>query len=173
MKICWNCKHTFEPEEIRWATEPHGERIACCPNCGDIDIEEAHYCKICGKPFCEDDLYYGICDECRNEKIRYDTFREFALDGAKERDCSLLEEFLYEYEFNFSYSDVPSESHAELRKLLVGYYDKMVADIEYNNRRILDYEDKLLMPMIKQYLKDYAYEWFDWLNTKIDKGEVI
>lgn len=173
MKICWKCKSTFEPEEIRWAIEPHGEQIACCPHCDYPEVEDAVYCKVCGKPFCEEDLTCGVCDDCIEEYIRYDTFREFALDGFKEGDCSLLEMFLYEYEFNFSYNDVPMESHAELRKMLVGYYDNMVADIASNKRMIPSYEDMHLMPMIKQCLRDYRAEWAEWLATKKDNGEVI
>ena len=173
MKICWNCKHTFETEEIRWATEPHGELIASCPNCGDADIEEAQYCKICGKPFCDDDLDEGICTECSENAVNYSSFREFALEDVSETECSLLEEFLYEYVFNIDYYEIPSGSHPELRALLIGYYDRMVADIESSKQLAPGYEDMHLLPMIREYLKSFRIEWREWVVSKVERGEAI
>ena len=126
MYICYDCHETFE--RCASETEPHGEVLSCCPVCGSTEVEEAVYCKICGEPMCEDELTEGICDDCIAAALDYDTFRSFALDGAAETDCSLIEEFVYCWLFGLGYTDAPNGSHEELRKLLVGYYDQRVAE---------------------------------------------
>ena len=173
MMICWNCKETFEHNETKWHTEPHGEVLGCCPHCGSPEIEEAAYCNICGKPMCDDDMTDGVCDDCMDELLTYDSFKAFALDGFKWDECSLLEDFLYSYVFGFCYSDVPGASHDELRKIFIRYYDETVADEKAMLRASAKAEPSFLN-LIRDYVnREYKPEFADWL-TKVNKDvEVI
>ena len=58
---CDDCGREFEEPDI--VTEPHGEKVGCCPYCHGW-FEEVYECKICGEYFTEDELTSGVCDEC-------------------------------------------------------------------------------------------------------------
>ncbi len=58
---CERCGREFEnPDTV---TEPHGEKVGCCPYCHGW-FEEMHECKICGEWYTEDELTSGVCNEC-------------------------------------------------------------------------------------------------------------
>lgn len=70
MFICRECGEVFEEPKYWEEGYPYGEGYAyqtlcCCPHCEDMAIEEAVVCKDCGEYFAPDDLYGGMCDECR------------------------------------------------------------------------------------------------------------
>lgn len=61
MYECDRCNHRFNVFDI--VTEPHGEKVACCPFCHG-SFEEIKQCKICGDWYAEDDMTSDVCDEC-------------------------------------------------------------------------------------------------------------
>ena len=58
---CNHCGREFEEPDV--VTEPHGEKVGCCPYCHGW-FEEVYECKICGDFFTDDELTNGVCDEC-------------------------------------------------------------------------------------------------------------
>jgi hypothetical protein len=69
MYICLDCGEIFEEPETWEESYPYGEGYAyqtfsCCPHC-EGSYEEAEVCKDCGEYFAPDDLYDGMCNECR------------------------------------------------------------------------------------------------------------
>lgn len=73
---CFECGEIFdEPkrwEEYRgefWGT-PAYEEVRGCPRCRG-DYEELVPCEVCGVEHSEEDLLYGVCDKCIEER-RYD-----------------------------------------------------------------------------------------------------
>ena len=63
---CDRCGKEFD--ELDFVTEPHGEKVVCCPYCHGW-FEEVYECKICGEHYTEDELYGGVCDGCIYENV--------------------------------------------------------------------------------------------------------
>lgn len=126
MMICYDCRETFEQEETKWHTEPHGELVACCPHCGSTEIEEAEYCEICGKPHCADDLTYGVCDECIESNLTYKSFQDFALNGFMDDECSVFEEFMFCSILGLNFTDIPNGSSKGLKELFLKHYKDLI-----------------------------------------------
>lgn len=79
--ICDSCGREFEEPDI--VTEPHGEKVGCCPHCHGW-FEEMHECKICGEYFTEDELTSGVCDDCI---YQHDTDIELLYKLGNEEDA--------------------------------------------------------------------------------------
>jgi hypothetical protein len=87
MFICPECGCLFE-EAARFG-EVHNELdekaieyFSCCPNCGDLNFEEAVRCDYCEEEFREDDLIGGtLCKDCLEEIIsaRQDVVKAYIL----------------------------------------------------------------------------------------------
>lgn len=68
---CTECGHVFREIDAAQTTEylgeyfgaPASETIACCPECGG-DYEILVPCEVCGEEYTEEELHYGICDNC-------------------------------------------------------------------------------------------------------------
>lgn len=58
---CEHCDGEFENPDI--VTEPHGEKVGCCPYCHGW-FEEMHECKICGAFTTDEHLTSGVCNDC-------------------------------------------------------------------------------------------------------------
>ena len=144
--ICSSCKSTFDHNDIYWWTEPHGERIPSCPYCKG-DIEDTHFCKKCGRPFCEDELLEGYCEECLKNKIDFGSFLEFGLDGFSEYETSILEEFMFEKVFGFDSYDEPKHSTRLFRAVMVEEYKRLI-----NTEGMMD----LIREFRRYYLIDFA-----------------
>ena len=75
MKFACNaCGCVFDEDDILVVEErhPYGESYApeffhCCPNCKECGIEEAEECSFCGEYHAPDNMYDGVCEECRKE----------------------------------------------------------------------------------------------------------
>ena len=69
MKICNDCKSTFENGELEldFYSEAWGQTVkhykVVCPSCGGDDIEEMDKCEICGTWIPPGD---GICENCHD-----------------------------------------------------------------------------------------------------------
>lgn len=94
---CLDCGEVFDEPEKRkeyrgefWGT-PAYEEVRGCPRCRG-DYEELVPCEVCGVEHSEEDLLYGVCEECI-EKARYDVdlcFKVGANDTEKvEINCFL------------------------------------------------------------------------------------
>lgn len=162
MYICWNCGSAFEEGEIKWAIEPHGEWTGCCPHCGANDVEEAKFCHICGKPFCEDDLTYGFCDECLHEALTFDTFMEYGLYGFKHDQFSLLEGFVFWCLYHLGEEYWPKATSIELREELI---QKYVEKIKGATGWDKDYYQSDLEDFMKSEMSDFA-SWLEWKGVK-------
>lgn len=63
---CYDCESFFDEEDAKTRlavpedSVPMGSYVACCPNCGSSELEEANVCKICGNPIKPD-----VTDFCR------------------------------------------------------------------------------------------------------------
>lgn len=160
MYICNDCGATFEYNEIHWVTEGYGERFAYCPCCNYGDFEEAKYCKVCGEPFCEDDLTEGYCLDCLNNKLTFDVFKDFALDGCRDTEVSIFEEFMFQYCYGLEYEEHPRGSSVELKDLLIKDY----IDRSKSNK------DFVLLDNIRIFMNGYIQEFAEYLTTKEVKG---
>ena len=58
---CDHCGREFENPAI--VTEPHGEKVGCCPYCHGW-FEEVYECKICEHYYTDDEIESGVCHEC-------------------------------------------------------------------------------------------------------------
>lgn len=103
---CLECGHVFEEgKQLQW-TETHGEPMDGCPICRSAYAETVR-CKTCGSAHLDDELYDGICLECLDDNITYDTFLEYLKDtegalehfmlavvlGTKDKLHAMLEEW--------------------------------------------------------------------------------
>lgn len=62
MLKCSFCERSFGEEEIALY---RGDKV--CPYCGHEDFEEAVQCKVCGDYFFDDELTFGVCEECKDD----------------------------------------------------------------------------------------------------------
>lgn len=75
---CLECGEIFEEYEIKkweeYRGDCHGtpayETMVGCPHCGG-DFEEAVRCELCGEEHLPDELNFGVCNNCIEER-RYD-----------------------------------------------------------------------------------------------------
>ena len=63
---CDHCGKEFEVPDF--VTEPHGEKVGCCPYCHGW-FEEMYECKICGEYFTDSDLENYVCTDCIYEAM--------------------------------------------------------------------------------------------------------
>lgn len=75
--ICDSCGREFEEPDI--VTEPHGEKVGCCPHCHGW-FEEMHECKICGAFTTDEHLTSGVCDDCLMAKATVERCLKFGDD---------------------------------------------------------------------------------------------
>lgn len=106
---CFSCGKTFSEYELVQKTDTTGEKINCCPHCGDNDMTETETCKICGRDFIEGEIHEGYCLECLWKAIDYQT----ALQFMEEKDC--LHDFIITDWFDGGQVDGTSDS---LRRFL-------------------------------------------------------
>lgn len=154
MYKCYDCGHIFEDGEQRVVKEDHGlpggfyERFSQCPVCGG-DYDEAHYCADCGKPFLEDELFSGRCEDCLDSAIDYDTAINYLSDMDKLPDFVFKEMML---------SSVPRYCSATLIAALYEWCLRQKA-----NDMILKKQDFLMA--LKSYIltdgRCYFGEWLD------------
>lgn len=82
--ICFQCGHTFGPEEI---VEKYYDRATGtyereeCPNCGSDEIEEGMECCVCGEVHIEENMIGQVCNDCLNKSVTFGN----ALRYGKER----------------------------------------------------------------------------------------
>ena len=96
---CVECGNVFEEgEEVRWKEArgefwgvPSYENMSGCPICKG-DYKETTPCKICGSHHLEDELNFGVCDECVDE-YKCDIDVCFAI-GSQDADTIELNCFL-------------------------------------------------------------------------------
>lgn len=75
MYICVDCRAVFDEYDVSRWTEHVGEfwgdsayeDRSGCPYCGG-DYVEAEMCEKCEEYFAEDELEYGLCEECRKSE---------------------------------------------------------------------------------------------------------
>lgn len=148
MYKCLDCGHIFDDGEQKVYRDDHGipgdlyEEIEVCPVCGG-GFETTKQCKKCGAEFLAEELYGEYyCDECLKEMIDYDTFLDFALEGAKYADqIDVLEDFIFCEIFDV---DCPQHSSSELKRYCKELYLRLVGNDKLLNRqelyeKILDY----------------------------------
>lgn len=156
MLICSNCKTVFTDAEIRWERDEYGEWEARCPCCNWGYPEEAKTCKICGEDCLEDDMIEGYCMDCLEEALTFDTFLEFATDGFRDDECSLLEEFMFTKVYGWANMDVPNVSTPLFREVI---------ENDYNERKNSLFND-YFMDLIQDYMKYYMSEFAEYLNER-------
>lgn len=116
---CLDCGYSFEDGEQSFWTESRGEfwGVSCsenmggCPRCGG-GYEETKKCEICENDFFDDQLTFGVCDDCVN---KYNNDIEMCYKiGEKELDPVEINCFLASI---FSRKQIEGILMRELRKI--------------------------------------------------------
>ena len=93
---CNECGMVFNEPATCEEPHPYGmgsasETFACCPYCKG-NFEEAVKCEICGEWFTEDELFFGVCEDCKNnlvEEYRYKPVECYKLAGAEKETVEI------------------------------------------------------------------------------------
>lgn len=76
MYKCLDCGCEFDEDDVYEWDEDYGldsppyQHFCGCPSCHGV-YEEARECERCGNTFCESELLYGMCVNCRKEIDEY------------------------------------------------------------------------------------------------------
>ena len=162
MYRCYDCGCEFDfPatwEEDRgecWGTRCT-ETVSGCPNCRG-DYEEIKRCPVCKEFHYESDLINGVCEECREKSITYESALEFLKYKGWLADFFLC----YYYQITNSREFKRSESlDEEFCKI---YEFKCKEDIECGKHNFFD--------DIKSYILDEIFEWTDFLGREVNANE--
>lgn len=131
MLICRDCGTLFDRDEIRYWTEPHGEHLSGCPNCGGA-YEEAVQCECCGEFFAQDDLIKPInfCEACLRESITPEDFAELAMESESNdyEIVGLLEDFMFTGIMGFPKQWFLNRSSLRFKQLMAREYSCMALD---------------------------------------------
>ena len=153
MYICLECGRDFD-NPSNW-TEPHGEDMCGCPYCGGC-AEEAEECEICGEYHLEDDLINGVCKDCIEKEIEYDT----ALGYFKNRN--LLCDFFLMYYWGCAGSIKDKEEYDsnEINDVLKNVFnEKSEAEKKIGGNHFLK--------IIKEYILDDADDFSEYLREEV------
>ena len=86
---CRHCENTFSERAFF-----KGDWV--CPHCGSEETEGVIRCSYCGDLFFDDELKYGVCEQCVEDlkfPYKYDPVRCYKL-SAEEKDEIWLNSFL-------------------------------------------------------------------------------
>lgn len=127
MYKCIECGHVFDEEDVAeweeargeyWGT-PCSEKMSGCPVCHGA-YEKVSRCEICGKPCIEDELNYGICDDCIDSyKFNFDKCYELSIGESETVEINALIASILD----------PSD----INQILVEYIRKNLPDIDCIN----------------------------------------
>lgn len=154
--ICSDCKTVFSEDEIRWERDDFGEWEARCPCCNWGYPEEAKKCRVCEEYSLDEDMLEGYCMDCLEEALTFDSFLEFAIDGFRDDECSLLEEFMFVKIYGWADMDVPNVSTPMFRETIIHDYR------EKTGNAFNDY----ILDLIKDYMRGYMPEFAEYLSLK-------
>ena len=153
MYICAECGKTFE-NLARWK-EPHGEELCGCPYCGG-GVEEAEKCEICGEYHLEEDLTNGVCEDCIEKEIDYDT----VLGYLKSRN--LLCDFFLSYYWGCAerIKDTEEYDANEINGILENVFkEKSESEKKFGGNHFLK--------LIKEYIYSDIYDWAEYLREEV------
>lgn len=101
---CEDCGKVFDYEDRKIVEETHGfdhppyEKFSYCPYCGG-DFVEALECESCGTAEAEENLLFGLCENCVKEKVKDFLWNpQKCFDFAKKHEATCVVEinsFLY------------------------------------------------------------------------------
>lgn len=70
--MCYDCRLKFKKPDVweEWRGEcfgfPSWETMSGCPRCHGEYGEEVQ-CEKCGKSYVEGELFFGVCEDCKEE----------------------------------------------------------------------------------------------------------
>lgn len=135
MLVCNHCGKLKREEELKYVTEPHGERhLDYICSCGG-EFVEATKCDICGKWFDANELD-GVCEVCLEE---YETTGDALAIGAKNTTSVEINGFI-------AYALDP----VVINEILTKWVEENITD---HSRVVVDYceDDK---PWFADYVKE-------------------
>ena len=127
---CCDCGHMFKDGERKTILTDYGvhdgfyDTVAVCPVCNG-SFEEVFQCKKCGEWLCENEIHEGWCEDCLKEQITYQSFFDYCEANRHENylDIFVMDEFLD--------MDMPKKSSVEFHALMIDFYKKQVANVEW------------------------------------------
>ena len=99
--ICFQCGHTFGPEEI---VEKYYDRATGtydreeCPKCGFEDIEEGMECCVCNEVHREEDMIGQVCKECLEKSVTFGNALRYGKDRKESVEIHGFLKWIYSAE---------------------------------------------------------------------------
>ena len=142
-------------EDYRSWTEPHGEDRCGCIYCGGA-VEEAEKCEICNEYNLKEDLINGICKDCIEKAIEYDT----ALCYLKSRNLLCDFFLLFYWGCALRIKDKEEYDSREINDILENVFkEKSEAEKKFGGNHFLK--------IIKEFILDDAYDWAEYLREEV------
>ena len=150
MNICLECGITFDDDEVRRWEEAHGEKMSGCPKCLG-GFTRAERCGKCGEYFPDGSLYDGICRNCLEERIDYDTGLQFM------EDMGYINLFMMEVVLD---GEMPYRVSDKLAEVLKQQYRReVVNDKIFGTHTFLDSIRQYILDDDGEYGKDTFAKW--------------
>lgn len=156
---CLDCGHIFEEGEQKTHYENRDaffgasahEVFSCCPVCNG-SYKKADRCILCDKIHFSDDLVNGVCKDCAEKSVTYDSALEYLLTRDELKDFCYY--FLKQKEKGTNEDEVKNEAKQWFKRQVL-------------EDKIFERED--FLSKVKEYILWEDCEWTKYLSKEVNK----